>query len=714
MSELKTAIDHILANRAEMRRKVDGEKTKIDNLISVLSILKERLNEIDDAEIMQQTYEIGNALEKLLVAKRQAEIISERFDRKTVNIGVAGNTHAGKTTTLESISGASEDLLPKAPPEYDQASTTAVRSEIYNCKEGEERVEIRFKTESEFVKFVNDYMAALPGSRMISSKEEFRDFNFKNVDCDNQKQKYSLSRLEGIQKGYNGYSKFIGEPSITLRSDKFKEVKQYVSYLYDGKQQYYPAVAEVKIYCTFGNIDEDVQLGLIDLPGFGENKNVDKIMLHGLQTKVDHAIQIFRTVKGGEGIQEKESENYDKVREAVSEVSSFGDYLSFLINVDRSIDNLDNIIKQLDAQVAKQLANKFPHPIYHAAGNSRDEVKEPFLQIVKKLVETLPRMDEEAYYAYKKNLSFDGVKQIVAGISAQIKQKGNIEDDENLLTDKAQQIRYALSEQLDAYLNELDNTVAEPSSKAQEIHDKMAKEAENTWIDCERRMIVIRGQNPYFDELNRLKKLLIYNYSEEMNKSYVVDLDGIKARLVEIFVSCTGNLFSNPTLEDVIATLKECGNIKEIENAFAWLNDVSLDFRHTIYSYLKKEKVFDKLNGLLNLPTDTKNNSNKSADYKAQSTNLKTNVNKLFAETNNKILEIIQQHDHTKKSFQGIVELFTEILVRFDGESKTDNTYKTFYKYFRDRIETPKDTVDWKSMLEQAHQAERLVNELSR
>lgn len=729
--QLKNAIDRILSDRGKMRQKVDGEKSKIDNLIAILQSLKSRINETGDAEVTPHVSEIDRAIVKLTEAQRQAQIISERFNRNTVNIGVAGNTHAGKTTMLASISGATEDLLPKAPKEYDQSSTTAVRSEIYNCKSGDERVEISFKTATEFVKFINDYMSELPNKPYITTKELFKTFPLSTITCENNKQEYTKDRLLTLQKSYDDYTNLIGNTeTLTLHRDRFKEVKQYVSYLYDGQKQYYPAVSEVKIYSNFGNVGDDVQLGLIDLPGFGENKNVDNIMLHGLQTKVDHAIQIFRTIKGGEGIQQKDSEKYDLVRDAVKEIKSFSDYMSFVINVDESIDNLESTISQIETKIGNQLNKSFTHPIYKAAGNSREKVKAPFLQIVQKLVNTLPNMDREVYNTYKENLQIDEVRVITDKVSSKIAQKAGMSGKTRDYNSQARRLRQDISFGIDQ-VKRTYNTESNSkfTTKADETHKKLEEEIKsmcfvpkdgyNDWDSWAfREYPATDGYRFYEIELQRLWAKLIYDYSEDMNRSYKDELDLLKNAIMGGIKKNTGKLLESTDIQELIDLLANNGELfHAIPDAFIWLNKIVLDFKHSMFSIIQEEKVRDIMDPkIATYRPDGQQGSNgrgNTTDFSTEKIvpSIKKQLQDNFKKANDKILEIIKKNEKTNLSLLAISEMFSDILIRFDDY---DSEWATLFEQYGDKINETEDAIDWSSLHDLAKQAAGLLNELNK
>ena len=143
MSELQEKIEKILSKRKTGLEECKKQLSVLNHLTDSFTELKDKLSEnvypeFEDSKNLyfSKINEIENSIMKV---KEKTTYLQKRFERQTVNLGVAGVTHAGKSTLLQAISGLTDSEIPKADKDSENYGnpTTAAHSEIYNSPKKE-------------------------------------------------------------------------------------------------------------------------------------------------------------------------------------------------------------------------------------------------------------------------------------------------------------------------------------------------------------------------------------------------------------------------------------------------------------------------------------------------------------------------------------------------------------------------------------------------
>lgn len=125
LEQIKQKIDSILEKRKESRAKLAVTVEKICELEIATKKAIDDLAKLDHEKRDYYLSELNKVLGQIRAIKETSAPLQKRFNRDTVNLGVAGATQAGKSTLLQAISGLSENELPTA---QDGDPTTAARS----------------------------------------------------------------------------------------------------------------------------------------------------------------------------------------------------------------------------------------------------------------------------------------------------------------------------------------------------------------------------------------------------------------------------------------------------------------------------------------------------------------------------------------------------------------------------------------------------------
>ena len=116
MSELQARIEEILTKRKNGISKLISQSEMIDLLRPNLQKIQKTLRDIGDGieNVDKKLERISEFLGQLNQASEKLRLLRKRYEKQTINIGVSGFTHAGKSTLLQAISGLSDSEIPKA------------------------------------------------------------------------------------------------------------------------------------------------------------------------------------------------------------------------------------------------------------------------------------------------------------------------------------------------------------------------------------------------------------------------------------------------------------------------------------------------------------------------------------------------------------------------------------------------------------------------
>jgi len=181
--EWEKGLNQLIYDIIEARKnKVEKLKVRKEELISVRQHLEELKIRGDNAiaakdENFRQLFECNPGLkeqledpsyfEKSISAYQDAieelEHLIKRFDRKSVNISVVGDSKAGKSKFLQTVSGLGDECIPSFPGSF----CTGVSSIIENNDkiEGVKGV-FTFKTEGEILREVNHKLKSMTGGKV--------------------------------------------------------------------------------------------------------------------------------------------------------------------------------------------------------------------------------------------------------------------------------------------------------------------------------------------------------------------------------------------------------------------------------------------------------------------------------------------------------------------------------------------------------------------
>ncbi len=257
--------------------------------------------------------QIGGLQEEVTHLNTSIASLTQRFNKETINIGVAGKARQGKSTLLQKISGLSNKEIPTS----DELPCTGTKSKIYHS-EDQTQAKIEFYSKEEFLKeILYPYFDKLKMSKPFSLKrfgEQPLSEMGNQFSDDRNLDKAIYERLAFVHKTFPSFSELLSKSPKTLELD---DILNYVTQG-EGRTRYL-AVKTANIYTKFPNHDV-TGLCLVDLPGLEAAQGHEKKLVSSLKHEVDAVIFVKSPDVLGTDWEQTDYNVFDLVDNAVREV----------------------------------------------------------------------------------------------------------------------------------------------------------------------------------------------------------------------------------------------------------------------------------------------------------------------------------------------------------------------------------------------------------
>ncbi len=404
--------------------------------------------------------------------------LQRRVHRETVNIGVIGQTHAGKSTLLRKLTGLTTGQIPSNR----FSSTTATPSRIFHEPgSGPGQAVLTLHTWESFraeVLVPLHQMARVPGTAP-ASPEEFRRFagyreGGERVAEGKAGAERYRQRLQLAQDSLPSYEGLLGGGTRKIPLDQLRPFVAYPAE-HDPRPDYRPyhAVRSVDIFCPFPEVDA-VALGLVDLPGAGEaGLDVHGRFLTDLRNHADLLFIVKRPEKAP--VNDPDWDAAQLADDAAAGVRRT-DFAHQVINRDTSVpaEFFDNALARAKADGERLGIDVRECDI---ESSSPAEVAGAILSpVLAMLAERLRYMDRDAAEKVLSELAGSAAQmQSLAGELARwIDAHGDLPDAENRLRTRAYELRNEVSLKLEQVRNEYDK-LFESGAPIAELHEEIEK-----------------------------------------------------------------------------------------------------------------------------------------------------------------------------------------------------------------------------------------------
>jgi hypothetical protein len=405
--------------------------------------------------------------------------LHRRVHRDTVNIGVIGQTHAGKSTLLRKLTGLTADHIPSN--RFD--STTATPSRIFHEPgSGPGRALLTLHTWESFraeVLVPLHREARIPGAPPTSLQEfqtfpGYREGRGKVAEGMAGAERYR-QRLQLAQESLSSYQDLLGRGTQEITLDLLRPFVAYPP-KDDPRPEYRPyhAVRSVDIFCTFPEVDA-VALGLVDLPGAGEaGLDVHGRFLTDLRNHADLLFIVKRPEKAP--VTDPDWDAAQLADDAAAGVRR-SDFAHQVINRDTTVpaDFFANALARARAD-GERLG--IDVRVCDIESSSSAEVADAILSpVLAMLAERLPYMDRDAAEMVLSRLAKTAAEmqslssELVTWIDAR---QGALPDEEERLRTRAYELRNEVSLELER-VRDLYDKLFDSGAPIAELHEEIER-----------------------------------------------------------------------------------------------------------------------------------------------------------------------------------------------------------------------------------------------
>lgn len=274
-TERTKQIKAIITQRLPLREKiatVEQNLRSLDRSLETLTQNRDRLiSQVEDlaSQNLQQLNfkQLQTQIQSQLAG---LDLLKNRFNRDTINIGVIGRAGQGKSRLLQSLTGLSSNEIPTG----DRGHCTGVRSTILHQPGIDTYGEVTFHDEHSFLQeVIAPYYEDLELGQAPYSLDEFARNSLPSRPSHLTNTAVAEGKYEYLQRYHNHlpqYRHLLAKSTpIKIAQD---EIREYVAQdNLQGERVFnnYLAVKEAKIYCPFPHPDVG-QIALIDMPGLGD------------------------------------------------------------------------------------------------------------------------------------------------------------------------------------------------------------------------------------------------------------------------------------------------------------------------------------------------------------------------------------------------------------------------------------------------------------
>ncbi|MEH1808373.1 hypothetical protein [Nostoc sp.] len=395
-----TQIAQIIQKRRPLGQKIEIVEINLKTLSAALRQLEKQrdqlIDRVGDPGTIGRLRELDcSAIQRSIDTELTAlNNLKSRFSRNTLNIGVVGRARQGKSRLLQSLTGLSTAEI----PDGDDQHCTGVRSNVHhNSEVGETYAEVWFHTERSFLdEVIAPYYEQLHLGSRPRSIQDFADIPLPELPRELAEKRQAAAKYDHLCRYHQNLHKYrdvLSEPSP--RRVPRHEIREYVAQdTLDRRRIYfnYLAVREVKIICSFPNVDIG-QIALVDMPGLGDTGIGDEDrMIKTLGQDIDLVLFVRMPKSTGDFWAKEDVELYDMANSALIDLPIKEWSFMVLNQISGSSDNRRNC-ESLAATISEKHIDVQDFIIADCAnsGEAQTEILDRVLHYLGQRVEVLDR-----------------------------------------------------------------------------------------------------------------------------------------------------------------------------------------------------------------------------------------------------------------------------------------------------------------------------------
>lgn len=336
---IQTVIAEILKKRHQKVPMLEQAKRELDELAQQLDALRSMANDTVEAENVPDDFrevtanvanQVSNLQQDIMELLPKFTNITERFRKKTINIGVAGNARQGKSTVLQHISGLTDQEIPTS----DKLPCTGAKSKIHHF-EGDPYAHIEFYSADEFFRdiispYFQDFQR-LNFPRVYSLSEFEKPLPQLNLAQSSEpvSDEAKYKKLAEIHQAFPTFKHVLS----TEKTIPLAEIREYVT----QEKKLYLAVKTAYIYTRFPNHDVS-GLCFVDLPGMEAAQYHEQKLAVSLKQEVDAVIFLKRPDPSGDQWQKADYAVLNMIASSAPEIE-LSNWLFIVLNEMESPSN---------------------------------------------------------------------------------------------------------------------------------------------------------------------------------------------------------------------------------------------------------------------------------------------------------------------------------------------------------------------------------------
>lgn len=428
-------VNQIIEKRQEKLPVLEGKMTMLQNLEEAIASFNYFKSEIVDSsgnavvggkydaiiaknpEIVYSLNNISTEFCQLAIneSKKTLGDAIRRFGRDRINISVVGKARIGKSRFLQSITNLNDKVIPA----FSDSDCTGAISVIQNTPGTKLRAELTFRSETEMIKRVQDYLDKIISDEnkkmIVRTLNDIHDLKIKDVKeriSDGDTNSILLPYLEKIVDNFEEWVSCVREKETVLYDEDV--IQTYVAQN-NGKKKddparknYYKylAVKTCNIYCTF-DYQEAGKITLLDTIGVSDNAlGIDDEMMKAINDSDATVFMLLPYNLEGGGIPNEIVAIYNRIRKEFTN-KNLGKWLFWLINYAQNyktpndieyckgaLGTLENntswygaMKKIIDVSDSKQVREEFLIPLLNSLLDNLDETDSLYLNDAQKSLE---------------------------------------------------------------------------------------------------------------------------------------------------------------------------------------------------------------------------------------------------------------------------------------------------------------------------------------
>lgn len=388
-------IDQVIAQRARAAESVSPVASALENVVDQLASFQSFLQNCRSrVELELATRATGLAAKaealigELTREKARLLLLKARFERPTLNLGVAGLAGQGKSTLLQRLTGLPESVIPSGSGDH----CTGAACGISNADTAT-RATVHFHSEDSFLEeVIHPFYDQLGEPARPSNLDDYVRQPLPSLPSESTPGfdtiKQYHRKLEEFRAALGEIRKFLGQQPLQIRED---QIRSYVAQQDERgrKIDAWRTVRKVEVSCRFPNRNLG-KISLLDTPGLGDFiSSAEQRLVRTLGENLDLVLFVRMPNDKGRDPDERDTNLYNLIRRAIPDLDP-ATWSFYLLNDDgKNRGQFDRFTQEL---TQRQLHTA---DVLRLSGADSTQACAALERVVNYLAENISRLDSE-------------------------------------------------------------------------------------------------------------------------------------------------------------------------------------------------------------------------------------------------------------------------------------------------------------------------------